>query len=61
MAFRSGTDDEAPPGKIMRMLDEVLELVTDFEGTKEEAQIWYNESKSKTCLKQGKAMRPIVS
>ena len=47
VAFRSGTDDEAPPGEIMRMLEEVLELVTDFEGSKEEAQKEKTEKKKR--------------
>ena len=47
VAFRSGTDDKAPPGEIMRMLEEVLELVTDFEGSKEEAQKEKMENKKR--------------
>ena len=30
VTFRSGTDDEAPPGEILQMLEELSELVTDF-------------------------------
>lgn len=35
-ASKSGVDDELPPGEVMRLLEEVLELFTDFEVNKDE-------------------------
>ena len=47
VAFRSGTDNKAPPGEIMQMLEELLERVTDFEESKEETHKEKTENKKR--------------
>ena len=47
VAFRSGTDDEPPPGEIMQMLEELLERVTDFKESKEETHKEKTENKKR--------------